>query len=128
MLKFAGPPYKVPNHVWVHGFITLSGDKMSKSRGTGLSPLRYLDVGMNPEWLRYYIAAKLNANVEDFDFIPDDFIARVNSDLVGKYVNIASRAANFITRYFDGELKYQGNTELLSREARSQAELARENY
>ena len=66
---------------------------MSKSRGTGIDPLRYLDLGMNPEWLRYYIAAKLNANVEDIDFNPDDFVARVNSDLVGKYVNIASRAA-----------------------------------
>ena len=72
-----------------------------------ISPLRYLDVGMNAEWLRYYIAAKLNSNVEDLDFNPDDFIARVNSDLVGKYVNIASRAANFITRYFGGELKYR---------------------
>ncbi len=69
---------------------------MSKSRGTGISPLRYLDVGMNPEWLRYYIAAKLNASVEDIDFNPDDFMARVNSDLVGKYVNIASRAAGFM--------------------------------
>ena len=128
MLNFAGAPYKVPNHVYVHGFIQLGGEKMSKSRGTGLSPLRYLEVGLNSEWLRYYIAAKLNSNVEDFDFIPEDFIARVNSDLVGKYVNIASRAANFITRYFDGELKYRGDTELLAREARSQAELARENY
>jgi len=128
MLNFAGPPYKVPNHVYVHGFITVSGEKMSKSRGTGISPLRYLDVGMNAEWLRYYIAAKLNSNVEDVDFNPDDFIARVNSDLVGKYVNIASRAANFITRHFGGELKYRGDTELLAREARSQAELARENY
>ena len=128
MLRFAGAPYKVPDHVYVHGFITVSGEKMSKSRGTGISPLRYLDVGMNAEWLRYYIAAKLNSNVEDVDFNPDDFIARVNSDLVGKYVNIASRAANFITRYFGGELKYGGDTELLAREARSQAELARENY
>ena len=128
MLKFAGSPYKVPDRVYVHGFITVSGEKMSKSRGTGISPLRYLDVGMNAEWLRYYIAAKLNSNVEDVDFNPDDFIARVNSDLVGKYVNIASRAANFITKYFDGQLKYSGDTELLAREARSQAELARENY
>ncbi len=87
--------------MYVHGFITVSGEKMSKSRGTGISPLRYLDIGMNPEWLRYYIAAKLNANVEDIDFNPDDFVARVNSDLVGKYVNIASRAANFITRHFE---------------------------
>ena len=104
MLKFAGAPYKVPDHVWVHGFITVSGDKMSKSRGTGISPLRYLQLGMNPEWLRYYIAAKLNAHVEDLDFNPEDFLARVNSDLVGKYVNIASRAATFVTRHFQGQL------------------------
>ena len=102
MLKFAG--YKIPDHVYVHGFITVSGDKMSKSRGTGISPLRYLELGMNPEWLRYYIAAKLNANVEDLDFNPEDFLARVNSDLVGKYVNIASRCAVFISRKFGGEL------------------------
>ena len=104
MLQFAGAPYKVPDHVFVHGFITVSGDKMSKSRGTGIDPLRYLKLGMNPEWLRYYIAAKLNANVEDIDFSPEDFLARVNSDLVGKYVNIAARAAAFISRQFDGEL------------------------
>jgi methionyl-tRNA synthetase len=102
MLEFSG--YKAPDHVYVHGFITVSGDKMSKSRGTGISPLRYLELGMNPEWLRYYIAAKLNANVEDFDFNPEDFIARVNSDLVGKYVNIASRCAVFIHRKFGGSL------------------------
>jgi methionyl-tRNA synthetase len=128
MLKFAGSPYRVPNSVYVHGFIQISGEKMSKSRGTGISPLRYLDVGMNAEWLRYYLAAKLNANVEDLDFNPEDFIARVNSDLIGKYVNIASRAANFITRYFGGELKYSGDTALLIREAHAQATLARENY
>src|SRR2546421_449960 len=102
MLKYSG--YKIPDHVYVHGFITVSGDKMSKSRGTGISPLRYLELGMNAEWLRYYIAAKLNANVEDFDFNPDDFVARVNSDLVGKYVNIASRCAVFISRKFAGAL------------------------
>jgi len=103
MLKFAGN--KVPDHVYVHGFITVSGDKMSKSRGTGISPLRYLELGMNPEWLRYYIAAKLNANVEDLDFKPDDFLSRVNSDLVGKFVNIASRCAPFISKRFGGKLK-----------------------
>ena len=128
MLKFAGPPYRVPDSVYVHGFIQISGEKMSKSRGTGISPLRYLDVGMDAEWLRYYLAAKLNANVEDLDFNPDDFITRVNKDLVGKYVNIASRAANFITKYFGGELKYSGDTALLIQEARSQATLTRENY
>ena len=104
MLKFAGAPYRVPDHVYVHGFITFTGEKMSKSRGTGISPDLYLDLGLNPEWLRYYIAAKLNNRVEDLDFNPDDFIARVNSDLIGKYVNIASRAATFLTRYFEGKL------------------------
>jgi methionyl-tRNA synthetase len=102
MLEFSG--YKTPDQVNVHGFITVSGDKMSKSRGTGIDPLRYLELGMNPEWLRYYIAAKLNANVEDLDFDPDDFLARVNSDLVGKYVNIASRAAGFLNKQFGGKL------------------------
>ncbi len=104
-LKFAG--YKIPNNVFVHGFITVSGAKMSKSRGTGISPKRYLELGMNPEWLRYYIAAKLNSHVEDVDFNPDDFVARVNSDLVGKYINIASRAAPFITKHFNGMLASQ---------------------
>ncbi|MGE0803865.1 MAG: methionine--tRNA ligase subunit beta, partial [Lautropia sp.] len=102
MLKFAG--LRVPDDVYVHGFLTVNGEKMSKSRGTGLSPLRYLELGMNPEWLRYYLAAKLNARVEDVDFNADDFIARVNSDLIGKLVNIASRTAGFITKRFGGVL------------------------
>jgi methionyl-tRNA synthetase len=102
MLKFSGR--KVPSQIFVHGFITVSGEKMSKSRGTGISPLRYLQLGMNPEWLRYYIAAKLNARVEDIDFNSDDFVARVNADLVGKYVNIASRSAGFIGKRFGGHL------------------------
>ena len=102
MLHFSG--MKVPNNVFVHGFLTVSGEKMSKSRGTGISPLRYLDLSMNPEWLRYYLAAKLNAKVEDLDFNPDDFVARVNADLIGKYVNIASRAAGFINKRFDNKL------------------------
>ncbi|MEO8407200.1 MAG: methionine--tRNA ligase [Oxalobacteraceae bacterium] len=109
MLKFSGQ--KIPNNIFVHGFITVSGEKMSKSRGTGISPLRYLDIGMNPEWLRYYIAAKLNAKVEDVDFNPDDFVARVNADLIGKYVNIASRAAGFIAKKFDGTLSMQWATD-----------------
>ena len=102
MLKFSGR--KVPDHVFVHGFITVSGEKMSKSRGTGISPLRYLELGLDAEWLRYYIAAKLNARVEDIDFNAEDFVARVNADLVGKYVNIASRAAGFIAKRFGGRL------------------------
>ncbi|MFZ6726343.1 methionine--tRNA ligase [Undibacterium sp. MH2W] len=100
MLKFSG--YKTPDNVYAHGFVTVSGEKMSKSRGTGISPLRYLEIGMNPEWLRYYFAAKLNAKVEDLDLNPDDFVARINSDLIGKYINIASRAAGFITKRFHG--------------------------
>ena len=128
MLRFAGPPYKVPDNVYVHGHLTVNGEKMSKSRGTGIDPLRYLAVGMNPEWFRYYIAVKLNANVEDLDFSADDFIARVNSDLVGKYVNIASRAANFITKHFGGELRYGGNSEELVAQARSTARTVAESY
>jgi len=119
MLKFAGAPFKVPDHVYVHGFITVSGEKMSKSRGTGISPLRYLEIGMNAEWLRYYIAAKLNGNVEDIDFNAEDFTLRVNSDLVGKYVNIASRAAAFINRQFGGALRYRGDTGALKETARA---------
>ena len=103
MLHFSGR--KTPNHVFVHGFMTVNGgEKMSKSRGTGLDPLKYLSLGLNAEWLRYYIAAKLNAKVEDIDFNPEDFAARVNSDLVGKFINIASRAAGFLTKRFDGRL------------------------
>ncbi len=102
-LKFSGR--KVPDNVFVHGFLTVNnGEKMSKSRGTGLDPLKYLELGMNPEWLRYYLAAKLSARNEDIDFNASDFLARVNSDLVGKYINIASRAAGFLTKRFGGQL------------------------
>ena len=103
MLHFSGR--KTPNKVFVHGFLTVNnGEKMSKSRGTGLDPLKYLKLGMNPEWLRYYLAAKLNGRNEDIDFNADDFMARVNSDLIGKYINIASRAAGFISKRFAGQL------------------------
>lgn len=94
MLYFSGR--KTPNAIFVHGHLMVGGEKMSKSRGTGLDPLKYLSLGMNPEWLRYYIAAKLNGRNEDIEFNPEDFMARVNSDLVGKYVNIASRAVKFV--------------------------------
>jgi methionyl-tRNA synthetase len=103
MLHFSGR--KTPDNVFVHGFLTVNnGEKMSKSRGTGLDPLKYLGLGMNPEWLRYYLAAKLSSRNEDIDFNADDFMARVNSDLIGKYVNIASRAAGFLTKNFDGRM------------------------
>ncbi len=104
MLHFSGSPFRVPDHVNAHGFMTVNGEKMSKSRGTGISPLQYLELGMNAEWLRYYLAAKMNARVEDVDFTKSDFAQRVNSDLIGKYVNIASRAAGFIVKRFDGKV------------------------
>ncbi len=103
MLHFSGR--KTPDKVNVHGFLTVNnGEKMSKSRGTGLDPLKYLSLGMNPEWLRYYLAAKLSGRNEDIDFNAEDFMARVNSDLIGKFVNIASRSAGFIAKRFDGKL------------------------
>ncbi len=109
MLHFSGR--KAPDRVYVHGHLTVSGEKMSKSRGTGISPLRYLELGMDAQWLRYYIAAKLNARVEDLDFNPDDFVARVNADLIGKYINIASRAAGFIAKRFGGQLSAEVGVE-----------------
>jgi methionyl-tRNA synthetase len=102
MLKFAG--YRTPSRVFSHGFLTVDGEKMSKSRGTFITAESYLAQGLNPEWLRYYYAAKLGATMEDIDLNFDDFLARVNSDLVGKYVNIASRAAGFVTKRFGGRL------------------------
>ena len=103
MLKFSGR--KTPDKIHVHGFLTVNnGEKMSKSRGTGLDPLKYLSLGMNPEWLRYYLAAKLNAKNEDIDFNADDFMARVNSDLIGKYINIVSRVVGFVHKHFSGQI------------------------
>ena len=102
MLKHAG--YRTPSKVFAHGFLTVNGEKMSKSRGTFITGESYIAQGLNPEWLRYYYAAKLNATMEDIDMNLDDFVARVNSDLVGKYVNIASRCAGFISKRFDGKL------------------------
>jgi methionyl-tRNA synthetase len=131
-MHFAGPPYRPPTNVYVHGFIQLSGEKMSKSRGTGISPDAYLDLGLDPEWLRYYLAAKLNDHVEDLDFNPDDFLARVNSDLIGKYVNIASRASRFITQHFAGALGTPAESErerdARLAQAKQDAEMARESY
>lgn len=101
-LRFAG--YRTPTRVFAHGFLTVNGEKMSKSRGTFITAESYLKLGLNPEWLRYYYAAKLNSTMEDIDLNLDDFVARVNSDLVGKYVNIASRAAGFIEKRFGGTL------------------------
>ena len=104
MLHFSGKPFRTPDHINAHGFMTVDGQKMSKSRGTGIPPLQYLDLGMNAEWLRYYLAAKMNSRVEDVDFTKVDFAQRVNSDLIGKYINIASRAAGFIVKRFEGRI------------------------
>jgi methionyl-tRNA synthetase len=101
MLHYGG--YRTPDKLCVHGFLTVNGQKMSKSRGTFITARAYLE-HLEPEYLRYYFAAKLNDRVEDIDLNLDDFVARVNSNLVGKYVNIASRSASFITKRFDGRL------------------------
>ena len=127
MLHFSGR--KTPDKINVHGFLTVNnGEKMSKSRGTGLDPLKYLSLGMNPEWLRYYLAAKLSARNEDIDFNADDFMARVNSDLIGKFVNIASRASNFLVNHFDGQIGFVGSTDELVQGALASAFLAKEAY
>ncbi|UCF75022.1 MAG: methionine--tRNA ligase [Betaproteobacteria bacterium] len=96
--------FRTPTFVFAHGFLTVNGEKMSKSRGTFITAESYLKQGLNPEWLRYYYAAKLGPTMEDIDLSLDDFVARVNSDLVGKYVNIASRASTFLHRHFDGDI------------------------
>ena len=110
-LQFAG--LRAPTAVFAHGFLTVDGQKMSKSRGTFITAKSYLDEGLNPEWMRYYIAAKLNNRIEDIDLNLNDFIARVNSDLVGKYINIASRAAGFVHKRFDGQLSDVASSELI---------------
>ena len=102
MLKFSG--FRTPTKIFAHGFLTVNGQKMSKSRGTFITARSFLESGLEPEWLRYYYAAKLNDSMEDIDLNLADFMARVNSDLVGKYINIASRSANFLTKKFDGKL------------------------
>jgi methionyl-tRNA synthetase len=99
-LHFSG--YRTPTNVFAHGFLTVDGEKMSKSRGTFITAHSVIECGLNPEWLRYYFAAKLNASMEDLDLNLQDFTARVNSDLLGKYINIASRSAGFLVKRFGG--------------------------
>ena len=113
MLHFSG--HRAPTGVYAHGFLTVDGQKMSKSRGTFITAKSYLEQGLNPEWMRYYIAAKLNSKIEDIDLNLQDFISRVNSDLVGKYVNIAARASGFIAKRFDGRLKDVSGSALLAK-------------
>ncbi|MCG1041581.1 methionine--tRNA ligase [Mycetohabitans sp. B8] len=103
MLQFSG--HRTPTNVFAHGFLTVDGTKMSKSRGTFINANSYITTGLDPQWLRYYLAAKLNSTMEDIDLNLDDFQARVNSDLIGKYVNIASRAAGFLVKRFDARVQ-----------------------
>ena len=113
MLHFSG--HRAPTGVFAHGFLTVDGQKMSKSRGTFITAKSYLEQNLNPEWMRYYIAAKLNSKIEDIDLNLQDFISRVNSDLVGKYVNIAARASGFIAKRFEGSLKDVSGSALLKK-------------
>jgi methionyl-tRNA synthetase len=110
-LEFSG--YRKPTKIFSHGFLTVNGEKMSKSRGTFITARSYLDHIKNPEYLRYYYAAKLNSTMEDIDLSLDDFVARVNSDLVGKFINIASRTAGFINKRFDGKLRSSSDNQVV---------------
>jgi methionyl-tRNA synthetase len=125
MLEHAG--YRTPSEVYAHGFLTVNGEKMSKSRGTFITAESYLGLGLNPEWLRYYYAAKLGSTMEDIDLSFDDFVARVNSDLVGKYVNIASRCAGFLSKRFGGELSDVGAHALIQEIAKARSRIG-EHY
>jgi methionyl-tRNA synthetase len=110
-LEYSG--YRTPTQIFAHGFLTVNGEKMSKSRGTFITARSYLEHVKKPEYLRYYYAAKLNATMEDLDLNLDDFVARVNSDLVGKYINIASRTAGFINKFFDGKVEAISNSPVI---------------
>ncbi|MDP1658827.1 MAG: methionine--tRNA ligase, partial [Methylotenera sp.] len=124
-LEFSG--YRKPTQIFAHGFLTVNGEKMSKSRGTFITARSYLDHIKNPEYLRYYYAAKINSTMEDIDLSLDDFVARVNSDLVGKYINIASRTAGFISKRFDGKLNPSANNPVVV-EIKSAAQAIAESY
>ena len=102
LLHYSG--YRTPSRIFAHGFLTVNGEKMSKSRGTFITAQSYINSGLNPEWLRYYYATKLNDTMEDIDLNLDDFVARVNSDLIGKFVNIPSRAAGLLRKHFGGRI------------------------
>lgn len=124
-LEFSG--HRKPTQIFAHGFLTVNGEKMSKSRGTFITARSYLDHIKNPEYLRYYYAAKLNSTMEDIDLNLEDFVARVNSDLVGKYINIASRTAGFIHKRFEGKLNPSGNNPVIA-EMKAAAQLLADSY
>ncbi|PKO46244.1 MAG: methionine--tRNA ligase [Betaproteobacteria bacterium HGW-Betaproteobacteria-22] len=119
--------HRKPTQIFAHGFLTVNGEKMSKSRGTFITARSYLEHIKNPEYLRYYYAAKLNSTMEDIDLNLEDFVARVNSDLVGKYINIASRTAGFINKRFAGKLNPSANNSVVA-EIRASAQLLAECY
>lgn len=124
-LEYSG--YRKPTQIFAHGFLTVNGEKMSKSRGTFITARSYLDHIKNPEYLRYYYAAKLNSTMEDIDLNLEDFVARVNSDLVGKYINIASRTAGFINKRFEGKLNPSANNPVVA-EIKAAAQLLADSY
>ena len=123
----AGSGFRLPTSVFAHGFLTINGKKMSKARGTFINALTYLD-NLNPTHLRYYYAAKLGPGMDDIDLSLDDFVARVNSDLVGKLVNIASRCAGFISKRFDGRLSATLDDPALYETFTEQSEIIAEHY
>lgn len=125
MLEGAG--FRQPDNVYAHGFLTVDGKKMSKSRGTFIKARTYLD-HLNPEYLRYYFAAKLSSGIDDIDLSLEDFQTRINADLVGKVVNIASRCAGFLTKRFDGKLSDELSEAGLFREFANQAEVIAKRY
>lgn len=125
-LHFAG--YRTPTNVFAHGFLTVDGEKMSKSRGTLISAHSVIESGFNPEWFRYYFATKLNDSMEDLDLNLQDFVARVNSDLLGKYINIASRSAGFLVKRFGGMVSDEAMNNPLLTEITSASEKIAELY
>mgnify|MGYP000051760482 FL=1 len=125
-LQFAG--YRTPTNVFAHGFLTVDGEKMSKSRGTLISANSVIECDFNPEWFRYYFATKLNDSMEDLDLNLQDFVARVNSDLLGKYINIASRSAGFLVKRFGGVVSDEAMSNPLLKEIASSSEKIAELY
>jgi len=125
-LKFSG--YRTPTNVFAHGFLTVDGEKMSKSRGTLISANSVIECGFNPEWFRYYFATKLNDSMEDLDLNLQDFVARVNSDLLGKYINIASRSAGFLVKRFGGVVSDEAMNNPLLKEITASSEKIAELY
>jgi methionyl-tRNA synthetase len=125
MLEYSG--FRKPTNIHAHGFLTVNGEKMSKSRGTFITADSYLELGLNPEWLRYYYAAKLNGSMVDIDLNFEDFVYQINSDLVGKYVNIASRIAPFVEKFFDGSMPDIHVSHIFGRDLENSSETVAQN-